>query len=315
MTAARLVFRFAPSPNGFLHLGHAFSALLNYELANECGGRFLLRIEDIDLSRARPEFEAAIYEDLAWLGLQWELPARRQSEHFDDYFEALERLEALGLLYPCACTRADIARVAPKDGPRDPDGAPLYPGTCQDKRRSPIHEVLRAGGVALRLDMEKALGLANISPSLRAEGEAIQESREAPGLLRSARNDGVGAPPLAWREFGLGDVAARPEQWGDVVLARKDTPTSYHLAVVVDDALQAVTDVVRGKDHFQATSVHRLLQQLLGLPAPDYRHHELLLDARGEKLSKSRESKTLRQLRAEGVTPLEARALAGRATL
>ncbi len=282
MTPARRVFRFAPSPNGFLHLGHAFSALLNHELARECGGRFLLRIEDIDLSRARPEFEAAIYEDLAWLGLDWERPARKQSEHFADYFRALERLEALGLLYPCICTRADIARAAPKDGPRDPDGAPLYPGICRNKPRPPIREVLRTGGVALRLDMGKALKL---------------------------------APPLAWREFGVGDVAARPEQWGDVVLARKDTPTSYHLAVVVDDALQGVTDVVRGKDLFHATSVHRLLQQLLGLPAPDYRHHELLLDARGEKLSKSRESKTLRELRAEGVTPLEARALAGRATL
>jgi glutamyl-Q tRNA(Asp) synthetase len=207
---------------------------------------------------------------------------RKQSEHFADYFRALERLEAPGLLYPCVCTRADIARAAPKDGPRDPDGAPLYPGTCRNKPRPPIREVLRTGGVALRLDMGKALKL---------------------------------APPLAWREFGLGDVAARPEQWGDVVLARKDTPTSYHLAVVVDDALQGVTDVVRGKDLFHATSVHRLLQQLLGLPAPDYRHHELLLDARGEKLSKSRESKTLRELRAEGVAPLEARALAGRATL
>ena len=274
ISISRRVFRFAPSPNGFLHLGHVFSALRNYELAQECGGRFLLRIEDIDLSRARPEFEAAIYEDLAWLGLDWERPVRKQSEHFADYFRALERLEAPGLLYPCVCTRADIARAAPKDGPRDPDGAPLYPGTCRNKPRPPIREVLRTGGVALRLDMGKALRL---------------------------------APPL--------DVAARPEQWGDVVLARKDTPTSYHLAVVVDDALQGVTDVVRGKDLFHATSVHRLLQQLLGLPAPDYRHHELLLDARGEKLSKSRESKTLRELRAEGVAPLEARALAGRATL
>jgi glutamyl-Q tRNA(Asp) synthetase len=309
----RRVFRFAPSPNGFLHLGHAFSALLNHELANECGGRFLLRIEDIDLSRARPEFEAAIYEDLAWLGLQWERPVRKQSEHFAYYFCALERLDALGLLYPCACTRADIARAAPKDCPRDPDGAPLYPGTCRNKPRPPIREVLRTGGVALRLDMAKALTMTQ--PSLRAEGETIQESHEAPGLLRSARNDDVGAPSLAWREFDVGDVATRPEQWGDVVLARKDTPTSYHLAVVVDDALQGVTDVVRGKDLFHATSVHRLLQRLLGLPAPDYRHHDLLLDAHGEKLSKSRESKTLRELRAEGVTPREARALAGHATL
>ena len=305
VSISRRVFRFAPSPNGFLHLGHAYSALLNYELARQCGGRFLLRIEDIDLSRARPEFEAAIYEDLAWLGLQWERPVRRQSEHFADYLRALEKLEALGLLYPCACARADIARAAPKDGPRDPDGAPLYPGTCRDKPRPPIREISRTGGVALRLDMAKALAMTESSS--RAVGEAIQESRAAPGLLRSARNDGVGAPPLTWREFGVGDVAARPEQWGDVVLARKDTPTSYRLAVVVDDALQGVTDVVRGKDLFHATSVHRLLQHLLGLPAPEYRHHGLALDARGEKLSKSREFKTLRELRAEGVTPREAR--------
>jgi glutamyl-Q tRNA(Asp) synthetase len=304
MTAARRVFRFAPSPNGFLHLGHAFSALLNHELANECGGRFLLRIEDIDLSRARPEFEAAIYEDLAWLKLDWERPVRKQSEHFADYFCALEKLEALGLLYPCPCTRADIARAAPKDGPRDPDGAPLYPGTCRNKPRPPIREVLRAGGVALRLDMATALTMAQ--PSLRAERSNPGAACDSWIASPTARNDGPEAS-LAWREFGVGDVAARPEQWGDVVLARKDTPTSYHLAVVVDDALQGVTDVVRGKDLFHATSVHRLLQHLLGLPAPDYRHHELLLDARGEKLSKNRESKTLRELRAEGVTPLEAR--------
>ncbi|MGA8169295.1 MAG: tRNA glutamyl-Q(34) synthetase GluQRS [Methylocystis sp.] len=282
MSSARRVFRFAPSPNGFLHLGHAHSALLNHELARQCGGRFLLRIEDIDILRARPEFEAAIYEDLAWLGLDWERPVRRQSEHFDDYFHALGKLDALGLLYPCACARADIARAAPKNGPRDPDGAPLYPGTCRDRARPPIREVLRAGGVALRLDMAKARAL---------------------------------APPLVWHEHGHGDIAARPEQWGDVVLARKDTPTSYHLAVVVDDALQGVTDVVRGKDLFHASSVHRLLQQLLDLSAPNYRHHDLLLDARGEKLSKSRESKTLRALRAEGVTPREARAMSIRSDL
>jgi len=275
----RRVFRFAPSPNGFLHLGHAYSALLNFELAQDCGGRFLLRIEDIDVGRARPEFEAAIYEVLAWLGLEWERPVRRQSEHFDDYARALERLDALGLLFACTCTRGDIARHAPKDGPRDPDGAPLYPGTCRDKPRLPVRDVLRQGGVALRLDMDKALALA--------------------------------PPDLFWRESGVGEVPAHPESWGDVVLARKDTPASYHLAVVVDDALQGVTDVVRGKDLFWATGLHRLLQQLLGLPAPDYRHHELLLDAQGEKLAKSRLSKTLRDLRAEGATPEQARAMAG----
>ena len=281
--AARRVFRFAPSPNGFLHLGHAYSTLLIFELARECGGRFLLRIEDIDLARARREYEAAIYEDLAWLGLEWERPARRQSEHFEDYAKALERLEALGLLYPCACTRSDIARHAAGDGPRDPDGAPLYPGTCREKPRLPVRDALRQGGVALRLDMGKALTLAPVG--------------------------------LAWREFGAGEIRAHPERWGDVVLARKDTPASYHLAVVMDDALQGVTDVVRGEDLYWATGLHRLLQQLLGLPAPDYRHHELLLDAQGEKLSKSRLSKTLRDLRAEGATPERVRALAGFSTI
>lgn len=269
-------FRFAPSPNGLLHLGHAYSALLNFELARECRGRFLLRIEDIDLSRARPQFEAAIYEDLAWLGLDWERPARRQSEHLDDYRRALERLYVQGLLYPCDCGRRDIARRAGKDGPRDPDGAPLYPGTCRHKPRPAFDDALRPG-FALRLDMERA----------RA------------GLK------------LHWEECDLGDVEARPEQWGDVVLARRDTPASYHLAVVVDDALQGVTDVVRGKDLFPSTSVHRLLQELLGLPSPRYRHHRLLLDPEGEKLAKTRCSKSLRDLRVGGVTPEEAWRLAG----
>lgn len=275
--ASQRVFRFAPSPNGRLHLGHAYSALLNFEFAQSCGGRFLVRIEDIDLGRARPEFEAAIYEDLAWLGIDWERPARRQSEHYGDYLAALERLDALGLLYPCVCTRADIARAAPPDGPRDPDGAPLYPGTCRDKPRSPLRETLRSAGVALRLDMARA--------------------RER--LV------------LDWTEFGVGAVAARPEAWGDVVLGRKDVPASYHLAVVVDDAIQGVTDVVRGRDLYHATSVHRLLQHLLGLPRPDYRHHALVLGPGGEKLAKSRGSASLRDLREAGVTPAEARAMIG----
>ncbi|MCC3247077.1 tRNA glutamyl-Q(34) synthetase GluQRS [Methylocystis sp. WRRC1] len=270
-------FRFAPSPNGFLHLGHAYSALLNFRLARECGGRFLLRIEDIDTGRARPEFEAAIHEDLAWLGLAWETPVRRQSEHFDDYARALARLDDMGLLYACDCKRSDIAHfAAAHDGwPRDPDGAPLYSGTCRDKPRRPAGEVLRQGGVALRLDMEKAVALA-----------------------------GQG---LTWQEFNLGAVAADPAQWGDVVLARKDTPASYHIAVVVDDAIQGVTDVVRGRDLFNATSLHRLLQRLLELPEPGYRHHDLVLDEDGEKLSKSRASTTLRALRADGVSASDVR--------
>ncbi len=275
MTASP-VYRFAPSPNGFLHLGHAYSALLNFELARESGGRFLLRIEDIDRGRARPEFEAAIYEDLAWLGLAWETPVRRQSEHFNDYAAALEKLDALGLLYPCACKRSDIAHFAAAhpDWPRDPDGAPLYPGFCRDKPRRPARDILAQGGVALRLDMARAAALA---------GEG-----------------------LSWREGG-GVVPADPAQWGDVVLARKDTPASYHIAVTVDDALQGVTHVVRGRDLFYATSLHRLLQRLLTLPEPGYFHHGLILDEAGEKLAKSRGSKTLRALRAEGVSAAQVR--------
>ena len=278
------VFRFAPSPNGFLHLGHAYSALLNFELARESGGRFLLRIEDIDLARAKPEYEAAIFEDLAWLGLDWERPVRRQSEHFADYAAALERLDAMGFLYPCVCTRGEIAKAAGENFPRDPDGAPLYPGTCRGAPRGRSREFLQAGGVALRLDTAKALELL-----------------------------GSEAGTLSWREHAEGEIAAKPDRWGDVVLARKDTPTSYHLAVVVDDALQGVTDVVRGADLKPATGLHRLLQRLLGLPAPTYRHHALLLCAEGEKLAKSRSSKTLRDLRAEGLTAAAIRAAAGAA--
>lgn len=280
MSRGERVFRFAPSPNGFLHLGHAYSALLNFSLARECNGRFLLRIEDIDTGRARAEFEAAIYEDLAWLGLEWETPVRRQSEHFDDYARALLRLDDMGLLYACDCKRSDIARAsAQADWPHDPDGAPRYPGTCRNKARRPAREILRAGGVALRLDMAKAVALAGQGTS--------------------------------WREQGAGDVSANPAQWGDVVLARKDTPASYHIAVVVDDALQGVTDVVRGRDLFYATSLHRLLQRLLDLPEPSYRHHDLVLDEGGEKLSKSRASTTLRALRSEGSSAADIRRSAG----
>ena len=280
------VFRFAPSPNGYLHLGHAYSALLNADLARQAGGRLLLRVEDIDATRCRPEFEAAIYEDLAWLGLAWETPVRRQSEHFASYRAALDRLAAKGLIYPSFESRAEIARmVAERDAntvwPRDPDGAPLYPGTAK-RLSARERETLMASGApyALRLDMAAALA--------------------------SAGN-------LDWTEDGegpggeTGRVAAQPEAWGDVILARKDTPASYHLAVVLDDALQGVADVVRGQDLFWATSVHRLLQRLLDLPAPRYRHHALLRDAAGAKLSKSTEATGLRELRAEGVTPAEVR--------
>jgi glutamyl-Q tRNA(Asp) synthetase len=295
------IFRFAPSPNGYLHLGHAYSALLNFGLARACGGRFLLRIEDIDRGRARPAFEAAICEDLAWLGLEWEKPPRRQSEHMEDYAIALERLDAMGLLYACDCKRSDIANFAPAhpDWPRDPAGAPLYPGTCREKPRRPAREILAQGGAALRLDMAKAVALAREGLSWREHGP----TREAIGSPAPIALDGVF--PAAGVEFAR--ISANPAQWGDVVLARKDTPASYHIAVVVDDALQGVTDVVRGRDLFFATSLHRLLQRLLELPEPGYRHHELILDAEGEKLAKSRGSATLRALREAGMSAAEVR--------
>jgi glutamyl-Q tRNA(Asp) synthetase len=284
------VFRFAPSPNGYLHLGHAYSALLNFDLARMSGGRLLLRIEDIDTARCRPEFEAAIDEDLGWLGIAWESPVRRQSEHLADYRQALEKLSAQGLVYPSFESRAEIAslvaeREAHAPWPRDPDGAPLYPGTA--KLLSPDERArLIESGVpyALRLDM----------------AAACARCGELGWLERGAGPDGE-----------TGAVRARPEAWGDVILARKETPTSYHLAVVVDDALQGVTEVVRGQDLFHATGVHRLLQQLLGLPSPAYRHHGLIPDASGRKLSKSTASTGLRELRAEGATPADIRRLVG----
>ena len=284
------VFRFAPSPNGYLHLGHAFSALLNFDLARRTGGRFLLRIEDIDTIRCKPEFEDAIYQDLAWLGIAWETPVRRQSEHLADYRDALEMLQAQGLVYPSFESRAEIARLvaleeAEAPWPRDPDGAPLYPGTARSLSPDARRRLLQSGvPFALRLDMTAA---------------------------RARAGD------LTWTEHGegpdgeTGTVAARPGAWGDVILARKETPTSYHLAAVVDDALQGVTKVVRGRDLFWSTSVHRLLQALLGLPQPAFRHHHLVLDGGGRKLSKSTRATGLRELRAQGATPAEIRRLAG----
>jgi len=277
------VFRFAPSPNGYLHLGHALSALINADMAKVAGGRLLLRIENIDEARCRPEYEAAICEDLAWLGIAWEKPVRRQSEHYDDYRTALARLEAMSLVYPSFESRAEIARAAVGT---DPDGAPLYPGrhnamidAAERQRRADAGEPF-----ALRLDTAAAL----------------------------AR---VG--PLTWTETGAGPsgetgaIAANPAAWDDVILARKDTPTSYHLAVVVDDAAQNVSDVVRGRDLFHSTSVHRLLQALLDLPAPRYHHHRLILDADGRKLSKSTRATALHELRAQGATPSTIRKLVG----
>jgi glutamyl-Q tRNA(Asp) synthetase len=288
------VFRFAPSPNGHLHLGHALSALLNFEMARCRGGRFLLRMEDIDATRCRPEYETAIYEDLAWLGLTWETPVLRQSARTVAYEAALRRLDAMGLVYPSFESRAEIARLVAERNrigpwPRDPDGAPLYPGRARDLSKAERGQRLAAGDpFALRLDVAKAVALA------RHSGE-----------------------PLTWTETGAGPdgatgvIDADPAAWGDVILARKDVPTSYHLSVAVDDAFQGVTMVVRGQDLFHATSVHRLLQDLLGLPQPVYRHHRLIRDAGGYKLSKATGATGLREQRAAGATPDDVRRMIG----
>ena len=284
------ILRFAPSPNGYLHLGHAYSALLNSDLTREFGGRLLLRVEDIDGERCRDEFEAAIYEDLRWLDISWAEPVRRQSEHFGDYAAALGELEAQGLLYPSFESRSELnAMVAERDRrghwPRDPDGVPIYPGRAR---------MLSAAERARR----------------RAAGE--------PFALRLAMDAAVArAGALNWTETGAGPhgqsgrINATPQMWGDVVLARKDTPASYHLAVVVDDALQGVTDVVRGQDLFWSTAIHRLLQTLLGLPEPVYHHHKLILGDDGNKLSKSTQATGLRELRAAGKSPRDIRRMVG----
>jgi glutamyl-Q tRNA(Asp) synthetase len=282
------VLRFAPSPNGFLHLGHAYSALLNFDLARAGRGRFLLRIEDIDATRCRPEYEAAIYQDLAWLGLAWETPVRRQSEHFAAYQAAIKRLDAQGLVYASFESRAEIAQLVrerEEDGPwpRDPDGAPLYPGSARSLSADEGARRMAAGEpYALRLDMAAAVARAG---------------------------------PLTWTEQDadghVATIAADPAAWGDVVLARKETPTSYHLSVVVDDAGQGITHVVRGRDLLAATAVHRLLQTLLGLPPPVYTHHSLIPDDNGRKLSKSTQATDLRELRSRGTTPAEIRQMVG----
>lgn len=284
-----VVTRFAPSPTGLLHLGHAHAALFAYTQARDTDGRFLLRIEDIDRGRCRAEYEDAIFQDLAWLGLEWETPVRRQSDCMADYEAALGRLNRLGVLYPCFCTRSDIAAEieAAQGAPHltqsgdlfGPDG-PLYPGTCRALSMQE-RESKAASGVpfALRLDM----------------GRALQVADER----------------LTWRDVNRGEITATPEIFGDVILARKDTPTSYHLSVTIDDHIQGVTLVTRGQDLFPATHVHRLLQALLGLHTPAYHHHGLLKNASGKRLAKRDKAETLRSLREAGHTPVQVRQMAG----
>jgi glutamyl-Q tRNA(Asp) synthetase len=277
---APIVTRFAPSPTGLLHLGHAHSALAGWRRARAAGGRFLLRIEDIDPGRCRPQFTAAILEDLAWLGLDWDGEVRIQSRHLPDYRTALDSLSARGLLYPCFCTRADIARevAASAAAPHGPDGA-LYPGTCRRLSADERAARLAAGEPhALRLDMARALAL---------------------------------VPPLSFAEEGQGRLRCDPARFGDAVLARKDAPASYHLCVTHDDAVQGVTLVTRGEDLKPATDLHRLLQALMGWPEPAYAHHALLTDASGRRLAKRDRAATLRDLRDAGTPPAEARAMAG----
>jgi glutamyl-Q tRNA(Asp) synthetase len=279
---ARPLFRFAPSPNGRLHLGHAYSALLNARTAAAVGGRFLLRIEDIDRARSTRHYEEAIVTDLAWLGLIFGEVPRRQSEHVSDYARALASLQERDLVYPCFCTRGEIARAS--SGACDLDGAPLYPGTCRPVGNGARQTRLSTGeGAAMRLDMGRALALAPADLHWREYGEGSTESR----------------------------VEADPSRWGDFVLKRRDMAASYHLAVVVDDSAQGVSDVMRGADLFQATSVHRLLQELLAIAAPRYRHHRLVRDSDGEKMSKSASSTTLEALRRAGVGADEVRAALG----
>ena len=262
--------RFAPSPTGLLHLGHAFAAGFAHREA--LGGRFLVRLEDIDAIRTRPEFEVAIFEDLAWLGLTWETPVRRQSEHFDDYRSALAKLESLDLLYPCFCTRKDIQAevTSAANAPQGPDG-PLYPGICRNLSASERADRIASGvAYALRLDVQRA----------------------TTRLIK----------PLHWRDLDHGEFAATPEIFGDVVLARKETTASYHLAVVVDDALQDIDVVTRGEDLLPATHLHRLLQHLLELPVPLWRHHRLIVDEQGRRLAKRDNARSIRSLREAGMS-------------
>ena len=284
------VLRFAPSPNGAMHLGHALSALAGWAWAERLGGRFLVRIEDIDPDRSSEEHIAGIFRDLAWLGVPWEEPVLRQSQHLARYEAAAARLAGLGLLYPCFASRREIAEASAAKGARaDPDGAPLYPGLHREMLSAEV-AARRARGepCVMRLDMARALSL-------------------AAGRLGSAALDFTELD-----EDGTSrSVPCDPARWGDVVIQRKDVPTSYHLSVVVDDACQGITHATRGLDLFAATDIHRLLQVLLDLPAPHYAHHRLIMDESGRKLAKSARDTSLAELRAAGATAADIRRMIG----
>ena len=277
---SHVVTRFAPSPTGYLHLGHAYAALFAEQLARRANGRFILRIEDIDVGRCKTEFEKAIYEDLEWLGLEWESPVRRQSDHLPKYAEALAQLDQLELIYPCFCTRGEIKAEIERAGgaPHGPEG-PVYPGTCKNlSKREQELRITRGDLHALRLDVTKALAHSG---------------------------------PLTWHDQLTGEQPAKIDEFGDVILARKDTPTSYHLSVTVDDAAQGITLVTRGEDLSDSTGIHRLLQALLGYQVPEYRHHMILTDAQGKRFAKRDQSINLRTLRDDGKSPKEIKAMIG----
>jgi glutamyl-Q tRNA(Asp) synthetase len=285
--------RFAPSPNGDLHLGHALSAITGYELARSQGGRFLLRVEDIDLERSSKEYVSRIFDDLHWLGLQWEEPVLHQSSRFGAYRAATAVLLDHDLLYPCIATRGDIeaAVATARSWGSDPDGAPLYPGLYRNvTAKEGFHRIEAGQPYCLRINMDRAL-------------EAAASILDGEPLTFCEWNGESATNPTV--------VAADPGRWGDAVIVRKDTPASYHLAVVLDDAAQGITVVTRGRDLYAATDLHRLLQVLLGLPAPVYHHHRLILDRTGRKLSKTLRDTTLRTLRAEGATPADIHRLIG----
>jgi glutamyl-Q tRNA(Asp) synthetase len=278
--SSEVVTRFAPSPTGYLHLGHAYAAIFAEAQARQADGRFILRIEDIDEGRCNAEFEEAIFEDLEWLGLQWEKPVRRQSENLASYADALEQLKKLDLIYPCFCTRAEIKAEIERAGgaPHGLEG-PFYPGTCRHLRDGEHHSRVNSGEAhALRLDMARAIDITG---------------------------------PLFWQNQNLGNQTAKPDEFGDIVLARKDIRTSYHLSVTVDDALQGITLVTRGEDLADATGIHRLLQALLGYDVPAYLHHPILTDDDGKRFAKRDQSISLRSLRAVGKTPQDIRSMIG----